>query len=266
MQLISNDTSAADLALIFAALALRSDASPPSDYLEAVAAKLDSRSCTGKERARRLVSEAVEKMSTVGGKELLVESIRRIRQSYEPDMRRAFLHDLVELALHDDWYMHEEGRFISAVARRWNVHPAEEGKSRLWSVMDSHESADAWTVVHDLALVYLALAHQADDDLSQRELDAIVKKLAEWLPAALPADVVIIVSESLQAYARGLDASAITAAVGRIKRAVPLHQRAALIADLEYVAEADRIVLVEEKTIIAELARAWGVESVTNPV
>ena len=126
--------------------------------------------------------------------------------------------------------------------------------------MDSQNSDGDWTALHDLAVVYIALAHQADDDLSQKELDAISRKMAEWLPAAIPDDVRVIVEEALRTYAATDQRSLVRGAIQRLKVIVPAHQRAAIFADLEYIARADDIVLVEEKAIIAELASAWDTE------
>lgn len=253
---------AARLATVYAALASRSAPEPPASYLGEMAERLSqwTEPEVSAQELVRIVDEAVRNANSTENRAALGEAIRELRVFADQPTRRAFLYDLVQLALHDDWYMHEEGRFISAVARRWNIHPVEAGRSRLWSVMDSHTSETDWTPVHDLALIYLALAHQADAELSQAELDAITKKLGEWLPAALPSDVVIVVSEALHIYARGADPQLLRNAVERVKRNVPMHQRAAIVADLEYVARADQIVLVEEKAIIAELAAAWGVE------
>jgi hypothetical protein len=63
--------------------------------------------------------------------------------------------------------------------------------------------------------------------LSQEEIDAITLKLAEWLPAALPSDVLNVVGDALTAYAEGLS---------------------------------DEVVLVEEKALIARLAERWSVD------
>ena len=250
------------LAIVYVSLAFRSSLDPPDGYLDEISRKVTRWTSDDVKLpdVQWIVRRAVSTVRGDSGRRALAESIRELGLLADLETRRAFLYDLVQLALHDDWYMHEEGRFISAVARRWDVHPAEEGRERLWSVMNSQTTETEWTPVHDLALIYLALAHRADDELSQRELDAITKKLAEWLPAALPSDVVIIVSEALHVYARGADDHLISRAVARVKQAVPQHQRSAIITDLEYVARADDVMLVEEKAIISELARAWGVE------
>ena len=250
------------LATVYVSLAFRSSEELPDSYREAIVDRVAdwTLESVSREKVGTVVDEAVQTVRSEEGRIALSKSIRSLSLFADLEMRRSFLYDLVQLALNDDWYMHEEGRFISAVARRWDVHPAEEGRTRLWSVMNTQFTETDWTPVHDLALVYLMLAHRADDELSQKELEAITRKLSEWLPASLPSDVVIIVSEALHVYAKGVDDKMISHAIARIRDADPRHQRAALIADLEYVALADNVFLVEEKAIISQLAAAWGVE------
>lgn len=262
MKALLDKEMAARLATVYVSLALRSSEDLRGGYIGEVSDRVSHWTSDDVSQAEvtSIVNDAVAVARSESGRRALAESIRGLSHFADLETRRSFLFDLVQLALHDDWYMHEEGTFISAVARRWDVHPAEEGRSRLWSVMNSQSADSEWTPVHDLALIYLALAHRADDELSQRELDAITRKLGEWLPASLPSDVVIIVSEALHVYARGVDDRLLSNAVARIKETVPQHQRAAIIVDLEYVARADDVMLVEEKAIISELARAWDVE------
>jgi hypothetical protein len=250
------------LVTIFVALARRSGESLDRAYRRAIRDMVVERTggLVAPDEVDTLISESVSDHTNGESKRVLGEAVRELGMHFEPDGLRDFLHDLVSLALHDDWYAHEEGRFISAVARRWNVHPADDERVRLWSVMDAEASGDTWTAVNDLALVYIALAHQSDDDLSQKELDAIARKLAEWLPAAIPGDVGAIVGDALRTYADGDEVELVREAVARLKVAVPPHQRAAIFSDLEYIARADDVMLVEERAIIAELADAWGMK------
>ena len=250
------------LTTVYLALAHRSSEEVGDDYERAIRDRVMERtgSLVSTDFVDTLIREVSSDLANGEGTRVLGEAVRELGVRFEPDLLRQFLHDLVALALHDDWYHHEEGRFVSAVARRWDLHPADEERVRLWSVMDSHLSDGEWTALHDLAIVYIALAHQSDDDLDHNELDAIARKVAEWLPAAIPDDVGAIVAEALRSYAEDRERSIMRDAVLRLKASVPAHQRAAIVADLEYIARADDVVLVEEKAIIAELARAWDVE------
>ncbi len=250
------------LVTVYVALAQRSGVSVPPAYRRAIRDAVVDRTggLVAPAVIDTLISESLSDLRNGESKRVLGESVRELGALYDPLRLREFLHDLVSLALHDDWYAHEEGRFISAVARRWTLHPADEERVHLWSVMDSQTSEGDWTPIHDLATVYIALAHRSDDDLSQTELDAIARKLGEWLPAAIPGEVTTIVSDALRAYADDDAIQLVRDAVARLKVRVPPHQRAAIFADLEYIARADDIVLVEEMAIIAELASAWGIE------
>jgi len=250
------------LTTVYVALAHRSTEPFSRDYARAIRDRVLERTggLVSPGAIDTLIAEVSSDLANGDGKRLLGEAVRELGSRYAMKVLREFLHDLVALALHDDWYAHQEGRFISAVARRWSIHPADDERVRLWSVMDSHVPDSGWTPLHDLAVLYIALAHQSDDDLSQQELDAIAKKLSEWLPAAIPGDVGAIVAEALRTYAVGDERSLVREAVARLRISVPPHQRAAIFSDLEYIARADNVVLVEERTLIAELANAWDVE------
>ena len=250
------------LVTVYVGLARRSSERVTPDYASAIRDRVVERTggLVPPEAVDTLIAESLSDLANGDGKRVLGEAVRELGSWFPRTQLREFLHDLVSLALHDDWYAHEEGRYISAVARRWNLHPADDERVRLWSVIDAHASDSEWTPLHDLALVYIAMAHQSDDDLSQAELNAIARKLAEWLPAAIPGDVNAIVGGALRTYAEGDVRTLVRDAVARLKVSVPPHQRTAIFSDLDYIARADDVVLVEEMAIIAELASAWGIE------
>src|SRR5690606_23554502 len=114
--------------------------------------------------------------------------------------RQALVEDLMAVALADDRVLHEEHTFIAQLARAWNVHPNDSGDEagRRWSILcQDGLSQDGqhgdWTPLHDLALLYISLAHSTDDELATAEVEAITQKLNEWLPGAREVDVLNIV-------------------------------------------------------------------------
>jgi len=199
--------------------------------------------------------------------ELLV-AVQDVRDTLSDGQLAAVLEGLVAVALRDDRFEAEEARFVNAVSRSLGIDAAalelsaddEARVRRLWSVLEVGEGAEGrWTPVHDLAVLYLAIAHRSDGELSTTEVDAVTRKLGEWLPSALPADVLNVVDESMRRYANGPSAQILSASVARVVESVPAHQREAVLRDLQYVAEADHLVLVEEKELIARLAEHWGI-------
>ena len=246
-----------DLATIYVALAMR-DGRDDEDLAGEIAGLLAKWAWDGSIAAALPdVQSAIDVFRRELSASDLVACIQRVRDHSNPNDRRVALQDLISLALEDGAYSSLEARFVGALAREWDVHP-EEPEHRLWSVFEADGLAGAWSRVHDLAIVYISLAHGSDRDLTQAEIDAIARKLGEWLPAALPSDVVVVLSEALRRYAEGPEADVVEASVTRIRESVPAHQRDAIISDLEYIAQADNVVLVEERAIIERLTRAWS--------
>ncbi len=221
------------------------------------------------------VATAVAKLEARGkggaNADLLI-SVQTLRDLLSVDALRDLLADLVVFALEDDRFESGEAALISAIRRAWDVNSGEavraasanvsdDIRDRLWSVLGNDGAAGTnWTPVHDLALVYIYVAHRSDGELQRDEVDAITRKLAEWLPSALPSDVLNVVDEALRRYARGETDELLKQSLDRVVATVPVHQRPSVIRDLEYVAAADNVVLVEERQLIAALADRWGLE------
>ncbi len=210
----------------------------------------------------------IDSINSESADEILLDAIKLIRLELNENDRASFLERLLEFALRDDELSFRETQFLNEVADYWDIHaPATgDGKMKLWSILSSADDNDDFKPIHHLALVYVALAHQSDKILSDVELDAIRKKISEWLPNALPADVHEVVEHALKIYARGPEDEVTARAIDVVQKSVPMHQRSALLADLIFVAMADNVILVEERAIIERLARAWGIEEKDPPV
>ena len=189
----------------------------------------------------------------------LAASVKSIRDAFDADQRQALIDDLVAVAEADGHVLTEEARFIKGLADAWEVHAALPDP-RLWNVLTpGGADADTWTPLHDLAFLYITLAHDTDDHLGGDELDAILKKLQEWLPDADEDSLMGVLRRALDAYVRNAaDPDYFVRAVRSVGQSVPTHQREALLADLRYVAAADGIFRPAEQEMIREMARAWG--------
>ena len=119
-------------------------------------------------------------------------------------------------------------------------------------------------VLCDLALVYIALAHDTDNHLSSEEIEAITEKLGEWLPDADYEEVLQVVKDALREYAQHPERERFDESVESIQRAVPLHQRKVLLEDLQYIADSDGELLRPEQDLIDELAKAWDMPKPTT--
>ncbi len=245
-----------DLALIYVAMAHAPDHQLENRELDLIADRLRRRQeHAARETVLGALKAALDTYVAPNAGRHLERAIRRLGTACSEELRQALLDDLVAVALADDLFTQEEARFLGTLARAWGVHPtAAQEDPRWWNVFDA--PADARTAIQALALIYLALAHAPDHHIADAELEAITRKIREWLPATPDVDVMTVVQEALRTYAR--EPGDLAHAVAVVRQAVPTHQHPALLADLRYIACADGVMLVEERALIARLAEALG--------
>lgn len=112
-------------------------------------------------------------------------------------------------------------------------------------------------VLHDMALLYLGLAHGADGSLHPDESHEIAAKLRRWQPDKDPALIDHVMREASLSYLNGADFRQVEAAVETLKESLPEHVRQAVLRDLADIARADGSVVSGESEFIQSLADAW---------
>lgn len=257
-----------DLALMYIALAHSTDQDLSEPEVRVISERLRAwQTEATEETVLSAIKDALEDYTHDRAREGVEAAVRRVRDELEPDVRRAIVVDLTDIALADDKFLYAEGSFIGELARAWDVHVEEDGDgAQSWSVLNGngngngHGSESGWTPVHDLALVYLELAHGTDDEIVNSEVDAIAQKINEWLPDAENSQILQVVREAMHAYVQGPDKRLFEDSVDTLRRVVPAHQRAALLADLHFVASADGIITEKEQEMIDRLTHAWDAE------
>lgn len=187
----------------------------------------------------------------------LEAAIDTVGASYPDHILRRILNDLTQVASVDGKVLHAEAQFLGRLAQAW-AFPAEADEA-LWSLLGPITS-EAWTPLHDLLFIYLALAHDTDTELSEKEAHAILEKVHEWVPDASLAHLKHLFSQVLEVHRQhGEDPQRFKQAVDAVKHAVPVHQRSVLLDDLRRIAYADGTFLPAEQEMIRELARAWEI-------
>ena len=252
-----------DLALIYLTLAHGTDEDLTDDEVEAIASELyEWQEEVREESVLSAIKGALALYEREDALDQVNAAIENVRDALSEDDRQLILDDLVEIAMADGQYMHEESTFIGELASAWNVGVSGEDAGHwaagAWTVLQSEGPAESWTPVHDLALIYLTLAYETDDDLAADEVDAITAKISEWIPGAGETDVLDVVHEVMNTYVQGPKRRVFSEAVRSVGEAVPEHQHEALLADLRYVAEADGTILDSERRMIRQLAQEWG--------
>jgi uncharacterized tellurite resistance protein B-like protein len=127
--------------------------------------------------------------------------------------------------------------------------------------MESKQVYPEWTVTHDLALIYLALTHGADDDLDSAEVDAMSRKLREWQQDTFEVDRIRkIMQDVMLVYVGSSGEQMLEAAIASVADSMPKPTRIAILNDLADIATADGTVVMGEVDFIQQLARDWGVD------
>ncbi len=116
------------------------------------------------------------------------------------------------------------------------------------------------TVLHDLALLYLGLAHGADDELDPSETTEIEAKLRQWQPHKDPALIHHVLREATLSYMNEHGEKRLKEAVDVLGRQLPERLRIAILRDLEDIAQADRQVTEGEEHFINRVADLQGLE------
>ena len=113
-------------------------------------------------------------------------------------------------------------------------------------------------LLHDLALLALALAYGADGDLAAVELAVIEERLGRWVPGQDPARVRNALREATLSYGEGLPDAQLGALVGRLRDALGTGERGRVLADLRALAAADSVVRPAEEALVRRVAAAWA--------
>lgn len=253
-----------DLAFIYITLAHGTDQDLSRVEVEEISRRLSAwQTQVTEETVLSAIKDALEDYTEENARTEMEAAAGRVREQLDPDQLSMIVDDLTGIAMSDDKFLHEEGAFIGDLARAWEVHvEANGGEDRPWSVLhDNGDGRNGWSSLHDLALIYLHVAHRADRDVDRREAEAISSTLHEWMPDVAEDRVMKVVREAMHAYVQGPDKRLFEDSVEALKRSVPFHQRATLLDDLEQIAQADGDVALGEKEVIRRLSRAWGVET-----
>lgn len=127
-----------------------------------------------------------------------------------------------------------------------------------------YDDTGEWSVLHDLAYIFLVLAHGTDHDLTETEVQVMLKKLHEWRPLDAPADMESVLEVAGEAYSMGEDGQRLKRSIDSVRKSLPREQRMAALNDLVKIANADGIFLDNEEDLINHLLSAWDVDPYAN--
>ncbi|MDE2996807.1 MAG: TerB family tellurite resistance protein [Bacteroidota bacterium] len=122
------------------------------------------------------------------------------------------------------------------------------------------ESDPEWSVMHDIALMYIIMGHSADGELNDDEISVMLGRLGEWEPDLNQEQLRSILGTALQYYGHGPDTEDIQDSISVIKDALPRSQRLIILDDLITIARADGEAKDAEREIVENLSTAWSID------
>lgn len=115
-------------------------------------------------------------------------------------------------------------------------------------------------MMHDLAVVYLALTHGTDEQLSDSEKQVMAQKLEEWFDVDDRDHIQQVLTEAMRAYSSESSDRRVRTSIDSIGEEMNRGLRIAVLDDLGDIASADGRVLHGEKSLLQHLSDAWGIE------
>lgn len=116
------------------------------------------------------------------------------------------------------------------------------------------------TLLHDLALLYLGLAHRAGADVEPGETLEISASLRRWQPNKDPALIDHVIREATLTYLNGAHPDRVHEAVTVLKEALSGDVRATILRDLADVAQVEGEILSDERDFIQHVADEWEID------
>ena len=131
--------------------------------------------------------------------------------------------------------------------------------------MENTADMNEWSNLHDLALIYLFVAHGADEEIDEAEQDAMASRLGAWDEEADTEHIQRTLDEVMLAYAGPHSRDLLNTAMVSLKDSMDRSHRIAVLNDLADVASADGVLLPGEVRFIQQLAYYWEIEDKTPP-
>jgi uncharacterized tellurite resistance protein B-like protein len=248
-----------DLALVYVALAYGTDNSLSDEEVESMIGTLQKWDADlDRESVQEIVLEAMTIYLQDNASIEVTRTIRRLNQELSEDERKQALGDVVQIAEADGVLLSSESSLITSLAEIWGIKAT--GQALLERTSATIAEVPSWSLLHDMSLICVVLAHSTDNELVTSEIEAILERLHQWQPDLDEEALRDVVRESLHFYSSQPDRDALGASLKSIKEALPPIQRIAFLDDLVYIAKSDGVINENERDMIRSLSEAWGVE------
>jgi len=252
-------TTSHDLALIYIALAYGTDHELTDGEMDTLTDALREWALMPDEaHVQEVVMEAATAFLEGDARAEVRQSIGQLEEELTFEERRQALRDVMRIAEADGVLLEREQGLIHLLADAWSLKQLGEDLVEDTSAVVQKRGED-WGLIHELAFLYIVVAHSANNDLSSEEIDVMLDRLGEWKPKLSREDIRDVFRRSLQVYADGPEQALIQESVETLKDMLPIVQRLTVLDDLNMVAYADGTLTRNERELIMYLAQAWDV-------
>ena len=248
-----------NLALIYLALAYGTDHDLGDDEMDALTDALGRWALVPDDvKVQEVVLEAATAFLEGDPQNEVSRSIRRLREDLSFGERRRALRDVMRIAEADGVLLEREQGLIHRLADAWSLKQMSEDLLKDTSAVVQRQGED-WSLVHELAFIFIAVAHSPTNNLADAQIDAALKRLQGWRPDLEEDEIREVFRRALQVYAECPEQSLIEDSLEALKEALPPIQRLAVLDDLYSVVRADGDLTETERELLMGLARAWDV-------
>jgi len=254
---VSDDwTTTHDLAVVYIALAYGTDHELTDDELQVVTEALQGWADRADAAVQDIIAEATTLFVEADAETEVRRAMRELQSALSPEERRDTVRHLIRIAEADGVLLEREQGFIHTLAESWSLKELSEELLEDTSVVVQRRGED-WSLIHELAFLYLLVGHSDGEDLSSDTIDVVVDRLQEWRPDRSEKQMREVVRRALQVYAEEPGPDLIHDSVKALKKALPTTHRLTVLDDLHMIARADGPVTRNERQLIQSLAEAW---------
>ncbi|NNF02966.1 MAG: hypothetical protein HKN17_00760 [Rhodothermales bacterium] len=252
-------THAHDLTLIFLALGYGADQRLSDREIDAIASALSRwKPNADRSEINEIVLESVAAFLESDPEKEVVQSVKALGHALSLEKRQEALEDIMRIAEADGVLLNAEQNILSVLADAWGVRATKE--RLLLESIATEEQHPEWSLLHDLALTFVMIAHGGDGTLSGDEIDVIKDRLSGWAPDLSEEKITETLRETLQFYSSDPSAGELSASVRAVKTHLPAAQRLVVLSDLVDIAECDGQMVPDERELIDSLSESWGVD------
>lgn len=209
------------------------------------------------EEVKEVVLEALAIYMTDDAHVEFTRTVRSLNKQLNKDERKKALEDVLQIAEADGVLQSSERSLITLLAENWDLK--DTGTVMLEQSSATIDEHPSWSLLHDMTLICVVLAHSTDNDLSPAEIDKILERLHSWQPDLSKEELRAVLGDAIQAYAAQPGSEMLSNCLSAIKESLPIIQRVAFIDDLVAIAQVDDGIIDTEREMIRNVSEALGV-------